>query len=409
MTDLLDIEQIVRREWGRLLSSLIAYLRDFELAEDSLQDALESAMKHWQKNGLPRSPYAWLLQTARRKAIDRIRRDTNFKTKQDDYTYLLELEATEGQEDLEKTAIPDERLRLIFTCCHPALEEKTRIALTLRTLGGLTTREIARAFLDKEDAMAQRLVRAKRKIRKARIPYKIPDHEDWPDRLESVLNVLYLIFNEGYAASSGSMQVRIDLCNEAIRLTRTIVRLKPDEPEIKGLLALMLLNHSRRAARSCEEGVFISLEKQDRRQWDKAQIHEGVYLIEEALRRGGLGKYQIQAAISAVHAEATTFAETGWSEIALLYERLYEFQPTAVVMLNYAVALSYAGATSKALSLLEVIKADLGQYQPFYAAKADILRRCGETEQARTAYRRALELSGNSSEQDFLSQMLSEL
>ena len=277
------IAEIVREHWGRLLSSLIGTLRDFQLAEDSLQDACESALVHWTRSGLPRSPAGWLLQTARRKAIDRIRRARNFERKSADYALLIEMEQ-QTPDEFDESAIPDERLRLFFTCCHPALEEKTRIALTLRTLGGLTTREIARAFLDSEEAMAQRLVRAKQKIAKAGIPYLVPDAEALPQRLASVLGTLYLIFNEGYAATSGDTQIRRNLCDEAIRMTRVVHVLKPGEPEVMGLLALMLLHDSRRLARANTEGHVISLEEQDRSQWLQPQIREGVALIEQALQ-----------------------------------------------------------------------------------------------------------------------------
>jgi len=404
VNDVTDIEKTVRQEWGRLLSSLIAYLGDFELAEDSLQDALESALQHWKRNGLPRSPYAWLLQTARRKAIDRIRRNVNFRKKQSEYQLLLELEAEEDADDFSEETIPDERLRLIFTCCHPALEEKTRVALTLRTLGGLTTREIAKAFLDTEEAMAQRLVRAKRKIRKAGIPYRIPNEQEWPDRLASVLNVLYLIFNEGYSASSGGLSIRVDLCEEALRLTRIMVHLTSDEADVKGLLALLILNHSRREARYADDGSYIPLDRQDRKCWKGNEIREGVSLVESALASGRPGAYQIQAAISAVHSEATSHAETDWQEITLLYDRLYEIQPNPVIRLNYCVALSYTQSEEKALNILLSLEKVLKGYQPYYAAKADLLRRTGDPDGAMQAYQKAIEYSENPFEKEFLHQ-----
>jgi len=406
------IEQIVREEWGRLLAALIAILRDFQLAEDSLQDALESAMSHWQRNGTPRSPRGWLLQTARRKAIDRLRRDANFKSKQAEYTILLELDADAAANE-EAPDIPDDRLRLIFTCCHPALDEKTKVALTLRTLGGLTTREIARAFLDREEAMAQRLVRAKQKIKRAGIPYAVPDAEAWPERLKTVLGVIYLIFNEGYAASAGDTQVRADLCEEAIHLARVLLSLKPDEAEIQGLLALMLLHHARRDART-EPGTdaedrMVPLEEQDRGAWDPSMIREGIGLVEKALLQGTPGPYQLQAAISAVHAEASGHQQTHWPEIVLLYEELFRLQPNPVVRLNQAVALSFAETPSAGLAALAPLAGGLNAYQPFHAARADLLRRAGMTMAARTAYARAIELSENTRDRAFLERRLASI
>ena len=395
------IEEFVHAEWGRLLASLIKTLRDFELAEDCLQEALVAALEHWGKNGMPASPAGWLLQVARRKAIDRIRRSKNFDRKQSEYAYLLELE-NEPACDMENHEIPDERLRLIFTCCHPALDEKSRIALTLRTLGGLKTPEIASAFLDKEEAMAQRLVRAKRKIKIAGIAYKIPEQEDWDERLSSVLNVLYLVFNEGYSASDGEDQIRADLCEEAIRLASAINDLKPQEPEIMGLLALMLLHDSRRAARVSVEAVFPSLEDQDRSLWNNEKIGQGRLLIREALKLGRVGPFQIQAAISAIHSEAETYGQTNWQEITLLYDLLYKMQENPVVLLNKAVAVSYAQSPHDALKILEEIEKYLSQYQPFHAAKADFLRRCEMPVEAAEAYVAAIVLTENSSEKAFL-------
>lgn len=408
MTANREIEKTVRLEWGRLLSSLIGQLRDFELAEDSLQDALESALIHWKRNGLPNSPYAWLLQTARRKAIDRIRRNINFRSKQADYALLLEQEEAEPTE-LEKSAIPDERLQLIFTCCHPALEEKSRVALTLRTLGGLTTREIARAFLDKEEAMAQRLVRAKRKIKLAGIPYAIPQEEDWQERLNSVLNVLYLIFNEGYSASSGDKHIRSDLCEEAIRLTRIVLKLTPKEGEVKGLVALMLLNHSRKKARTEQVEGFIPLERQDRSLWDRAMISEGEILVEAALSGGKAGPFAIQAAISALHVQAVTYEKTGWLEITLLYDALYKLIPNPVIKLNQLVAYSFAKSPAQALALMAPLENDLMDYQPYHASRADFLRRLGEKDKAREAYEKAISLSNSSYEVSFLNSRIKEL
>ncbi|MFI0846025.1 RNA polymerase sigma factor [Mesorhizobium sp. IMUNJ 23232] len=401
------IEKIAREEWGRLLSYLIRGLRDFQLAEDCLQDALASAMVHWQRNGLPASPAGWLIQTARRKAIDRIRRDANFKAKQTEYAILLELDAERPES--EPDAIPDERLRLIFTCCHPALDEKTRLALTLRTLGGLTTEEIARCFLDRKEAMAQRLVRAREKIKRAGIPYEVPDKTAWPERLQSVLGVVYLIFNEGYAASSGESQVRVDLCDEAIRLARVLLSLKPGEPEIEGLLALMLLNHSRRMARHADGEGLVPLEQQDRSRWDRHAIREGLSLVDTALRRGRPGPYQLQAAISAIHAEASSHSTTGWQEIILIYDRLYRMTPNPVVRLNQAVAVSFGEGPEAAMPMLAALAEPLAAYQPFHAARADMLRRMGAHEEARAAYREAIRLSDHPRERAFLEKRMIDL
>ncbi len=402
------IDKIVRDQWGRLLSSLIGSLGDFQLAEDSLQDAFESALTHWSRNGPPRAPAAWLLQTARRKAIDRIRRHRNFEKKSAEYARLIDVEQ-DTAEAIDNGAIPDERLQLIFTCCHPALDEKSRIALTLRTLGGLTTGEIARAFLDTEEAMAQRLVRAKHKIKTAAIPYVVPDTDAWPERLGSVLGVLYLIFNEGYAATSGDTQIRRSLCDEAIRLTRMLLHLRPSEPETMGLLALMLLHDSRRDARADADGRLIPLEQQDRALWLTAQILEGVTLVEQALPRGRLGPYQLQAAISAVHAEAPSIGKTNWHEIVVLYDLLDQLSPNPVVRLNRAVAVSYATSAEAALVELETLRTALDRYQPFHATLADCLRRAGRRDDAARAYTRAIALSTNPQERNFLDGRLHEL
>jgi len=395
------IEQLVREEWGKLLSCLIAHLGDFQLAEDALQDSLESALVHWQRHGLPRSAPAWLLQTARRKAIDRLRRAANFKAKQSEYQLLLEMDREEAEgEEMHK--IGDERLRLIFTCCHPALDEKSRTALTLRTLGGLQTSEIARAFLDGEKAMAQRLVRAKRKIKAAAIPYAVPPPDQWGERLNGVLGVIYLIFNEGYFSGHGEAQIRAELSNEAIRLTRILMELKPAEPEAEGLLALMLLHDSRRDARQNAKGEMVSLDEQDRRLWDKSKINPGLDILDTALRRLRPGPYQIQAAISATHARAPSHAATNWAEIVLLYDELYKFSPSPVVALNKCVAVSFSQNPQAALSQLSELEDALKNYQPYYATRADLHRRNGDTNQAKAAYRKAIEMSGEANTVAFL-------
>ncbi len=399
------IEKLVREEWGRLLAALIARLGDFQLAEDALQDGLESALVHWQRNGLPRSPAAWLLQTARRKAIDRIRRAANFRSKEDEISHLMEQDAEEMAME-EVPQIPDERLALIFTCCHPALEAKSRTALTLRTLGGLTTSEIARAFLDSEQAMAQRLVRAKRKIKQAAIPYVVPERDAWAERLQTVLGVLYLIFNEGYFSSHGDVQVRVGLSDEAIRLTKILLTLKPDEAETEGLLALMLLHDSRRGAREDANGLMVALEHQDRDLWDREKIEQGLNILERALLRRMAGPYQIQGAISALHAQAKDHASTDWAQIVQLYGELFRFQPNPVVRLNQIAALSYAQNPKLALSHLRELEQELATYQPFYATKADLLHRTGRIKAAETSYNKAIELSSEEKTRAFLSQKL---
>ncbi|WP_210205741.1 RNA polymerase sigma factor [Hoeflea marina] len=396
------IEALARADTGRLLGSLLNHIRDFQMAEDCLQEALESALVHWQRSGLPASPAGWVLQTARRKAIDRLRRARNFERKAAEYAVLLDLDR-ESVECDEPAAIPDERLRLIFTCCHPALDAKTSVALTLRTLCGLTTREIARAFLDSEDAMAQRLVRARHKITRAGIPFEIPGPDLWSERLNAVLTVIYLVFNEGYSATAGPTHLRTDLCEEALRLGSLMKVLRPAEAEIEGLLALMLLIHARASARSDPYGAMVPLDRQDRTLWDRAMIARGLAELDRALSRHSPGPFQLQAAIGAVHAEAPDHAATGWRDIALLYDGLHAMTGNPVHLLNRAVAVSFAEGPEAALSILDRLEADLGQYQPFHAARADLLRRMRRFDSARAAYRRAISLSGNGSERDFLS------
>ena len=393
-----------------MLATLIGQLRDFALAEDVLQDAVVAALRHWPDDGVPALPRAWLLRVARRKAIDRFRREANFAAKRDQLAVLAELEQQAGQED-EDEELVDDRLRLIFTCCHPALAEPARVALTLRTVGGLTTPEIARAFLVAEPTMAQRLVRATRKIKAANIPYRVPPPDLWPERLESVLSVIYLIFNEGYAATTGDDLTRADLCREAIRLGRIVVELAPGEPEAAGLLALMALHDSRRPARTDGDGNLVTLEHQDRARWDRSGIGAGISLLLGALALGRVGRYQIQAAISAVHAQAEHYAATDWTEITLLYDRLLELQPSPVVELNRAVALSFAEGVEAGLAALDCLRRDgeLARYQPFHAADADLLRRAGRLDDAAAAYRRALALTGNTAERRFLEDRLAQV
>jgi len=412
MADTRDvIERVVREEWGRVLSSLTASLGDLDVAEDVLQDAVVAALRVWPERGIPRQPAGWLHATARRRAVDRFRRELNFRTK---LAALIELESAreplEGRLDAD---IPDERLEMIFTCCHPAIARPAQVALTLRTLGGLTTAEIARTFLVSEPTMAQRLVRAKRKIRAAGIPFRVPPSDLWPERLDAVLSVLYLIFNEGYAASFGEHPTREDLCLEAIRLGRLLVELVPDEPEVIGLLALMLLHDSRRPARSDAGGGLVTLDRQDRDRWNQTWIHEGLDLLDRALAAGRPGPFQVQAAISALHARATSHAETDWQEILLLYRRLHAYRPSPIVELNAIVAHSFAEGPEAALAVLSELATragdDLRGYQPFHLVRADLLRRTGDDVRAAAAYDDALALTANAAEAAFIRSRRAEL
>jgi RNA polymerase sigma-70 factor (ECF subfamily) len=402
------IETLARAETGRLLGALLRDTRDFQMAEDCLQEAMASALEHWSRNGLPSAPAGWILQTARRKAIDRFRRDRNFDRKAHEYGVLLELDQQTAATD-DPPAIPDERLRLIFTCCHPALESKTRVALTLRTLCGLTTREIARAFVDTTEAMAQRLVRARHKITKAGIPFEIPEPEHWGERFKSVLAVIYLTFNEGYSATEGAAPLRRDLCLEAIRLGRLMLELAPRDAECEGLVALMLLNHARTPGRLGPDGSIIALDRQDRGLWNRVEIAEGQALLDQALARKQTGPFQLQAAISALHADAPDHRSTDWRQIVLLYDALYGFVRNPVFLLNRAVALSFATGPEQALEALCTIETDLDAYQPFHAARADFLRRADRPIDARQSYLRAIELSGNESDRLFLSGRMQEI
>ncbi|WP_413719918.1 RNA polymerase sigma factor [Silicimonas sp. MF1-12-2] len=394
------ISAILRDDRGRLLAALIRSLGDFDLAEEALSDATERALVHWGRNGLPTRPDAWLLQVARRAAIDHIRKSKRHAARIPDLTMLMEED--EASRAMEAPEIPDERLRLIFTCCHPALEEKTRVALTLRTVGGLTTREIARAFLDTEVAMGQRLSRAKAKISASGIAYEVPGRQDWDARLNSVLTVLYLIFNEGWTASQGDAPIREALCDEAIWLTRLMTCLAPDEPEIEGLMALMMLSHARRAARFDGDGAFQPLENQDRSLWDTAMIDEGLAILDLAVARRLPGPFQIQAAINALHVRADPPAATDWPQILLLYERLAALAPSPVVHLNRIVALAESGALTRARRELDALACTLDPYQPFHAARAELARRAGDVPAARAAYDRAITLAASAGDRAWL-------
>ncbi|MGH2637208.1 MAG: RNA polymerase sigma factor [Actinomycetota bacterium] len=401
------VDRLFREEYGRAVATLIRVLGDFDLAEDSVQEAFAEALRTWSQRGVPRNPGAWITTTARNRAIDRLRRQRTLREKTETLTRLAALEALGGDET-DVSGIPDDRLRLIFTCCHPALPMDARVALTLKTLGGLTTGEIARAFLVAEPAMAQRIVRAKRKISAAAIPYRVPPPELLPERLPGVLAVLYLVFNEGYAASSGPL-VRTELCDEAIRLARVLRGLMPDEPEAAGLLALMLLQHSRREARTDELGDLVLLEEQDRARWDHDMIDEGLALLDATLAARRPGPYQLQAAIASLHAGAPRPEDTDWPQIAAIYGRLVQATPTPVVELNRAVAVAMADGPARGLALVDELEGELDGYHLFHAARADLLRRLERREEAAAAYRRALDLVANPNERTYLERRLAEV
>jgi RNA polymerase sigma-70 factor, ECF subfamily len=398
----MDLETVFREERARALATLIRLLGDFDLAEESLQDAFAAALVQWPEQGVPGNPRAWLVSTARHRGIDRIRRQRRFApTSAED---LLASSVTEPDMDRDPDPFPDDRLRLIFTCCHPALALEAQIALTLKTLGGLEVEEIARAFLVAPTTMAQRLVRAKSKIRGARIPYEVPSPERLGDRLDGVLRVLYLMFTEGYAPTSGGGQVRADLCAEAIRLARLLAALLPAEAEAQALLALLLLQDSRQATRFDAQGDLVTLEEQDRTRWDQARIAEGAALAEAALRRGGAGFYAIQAAIAALHAQAARAADTDWRQIAILYAVLLRRHPSPVVALNRAAAVGMADGPEHGLRLIAEIEAGgaLEGYHLLPAAKADLLRRLGRRAEAADAYDAALALAQSDAERRYL-------
>jgi RNA polymerase sigma-70 factor (ECF subfamily) len=406
------LEKVFRDEYGRIIATLIRISGSFDLAEEALQEAFTAAVSKWEVEGSPNNPGAWLTTVAHRRLLDTLRRDRTRTDKQTELAYeanrLQPYVEAETLEDVVEYS--DDRLRLIFTCCHPSLTREAQVALTLRTLGGLTTNEIAHAFLVPEPTLAQRLVRAKQKIRLAGIPYEIPSLERIADRLAAVRAVIYLIFNEGYAASTGQSLIRNDLCAEAIRLGRVLCELLPDEPENLGLLALMLLQDSRRDARVSELGELVTLEEQDRSRWNAAEIEDGLNLVQRALRLRRVGGYQLQAAIAAVHAEAKTADETDWRQIVALYEELMRITSSPIVALNHAAAVAMAAGFERGLDLIDAIGAEgaLQNYYLFHASRADLLRRLGRFDEAKVAYTTALSLTTNRVEQNYIRRRLAE-
>ncbi len=405
------LEQLYRDEFGRIVASLIRLLGDFDLAEEAAQEAFATAVEQWPRQGVPHNPRSWIIGTARHQAIDRIRRQPRFAARRDQLIREIEEQARRDEDGTMPNGVPDERLRLIFTCCHPALGPQAQVALSLRTLCGLTTEEIARAFLVPPATMAQRLVRAKRKIRTARIPYEIPPPELLPERTDAVMAVMYLVFNEGYAATFGDSLVRSDLCAEAIRLGRMLCELVPENTEAQGLVALMLLHDSRRMARVNADGEIVLLEDQDRGKWNHDQIREGLVLVNSALSQPPARPYTIQAAIASVHARALRAADTDWRAIEALYAYLMRISPSPVIELNHAVAVAMASGIAQGLRMIEAIRVrnDLDGYHLMWAARADLLRRMHRWEEAAQSYRRALALASSEPERKFLSRRLDEV
>jgi len=400
-----QIERIFREEHGRVLAALISRFEDFDLAEDALQDALVNALERWEADGIPDNPGAWLTTVARRRAIDRIRRAATLERS----LVTLAPPVSEEEPEMDDAQFPDDRLKLMFTCCHPSLKPEAQVALTLHTLGGLKTPEIARAFLVPEATMAKRLSRARAKIRNAGIPYRVPPIELLPERLNALMAVIYLIFNEGYSATSGDEPIREELCKEAIRLGRVLVKLMPESAETRGLLALMLLHDSRRETRLNAAGELVLLEEQDRSRWDQAKIDEGIAVLDQALALRAPGPYQVQAAISALHAEARTAEATDWRQIAGLYETLRRMTPSVVVEVNRAVAVAMAFGPHAGLDLLLQLESQADGFYPYHAAEADLLRRTNQFEAAADAYERALALCGNKAERAYLQRRLDEM